>query len=146
MVVGALRAAENDGAGMVAQRVRQRIAQPRPPDVDRNAVPAEVLADAPRVRQFLVQHEQDRFDRSGILGVERRVHDSFKIARCDGLGKSRGPRVRYDRLAALGRKRWAWLRITRWTMRARGAKRGSWLTIQFGQPGTTSRRPPMRPR
>ena len=87
MVVGALRAAENDGGGVVAQRVRQRIAQARAPDVDRDAMPREVLADAPRARQLLVQHEQDRLDRSGILGFERRVHDSFKIARCGGLGK-----------------------------------------------------------
>src|SRR5471030_2990290 len=45
-VVGALRAAENHGAGMIVHGLRQRVVKTRPPDVERVAELRQRLADA----------------------------------------------------------------------------------------------------
>ena len=59
-VVGAHRAAEDDGAGMAGERLRQRIAEARPADIERIAPRLQAKADPPRRRMFLVQDDQDR--------------------------------------------------------------------------------------
>ena len=58
-VVGAHRPAEDDRAGMAGQRLRQWIAERRPPDVEFVAGFDQQMADAAGARQFLVQHHQD---------------------------------------------------------------------------------------
>ena len=58
-VVGAHRAAENDGAGMLGKRRRQRLLEPRPAHVERKAELAERLADAAGCGMLLVENDQD---------------------------------------------------------------------------------------
>jgi hypothetical protein len=58
-IVGAHRPAENDGARVGDEGVRQRVAVARPADVHRNAAALEVMADAAGGRLLLVQHDQD---------------------------------------------------------------------------------------
>ncbi len=60
LVVGALRAAENDGAGVVLQRLGQRIVEARPADVECKPAALESVADAAGRRVLLMQHDQDR--------------------------------------------------------------------------------------
>ena len=59
-VVGALRPAENDRAGVVRHRGRQRIAETRAADVERIAEARERGAGAAGSRMLLVQDQQDR--------------------------------------------------------------------------------------
>src|SRR5580704_14160130 len=58
-VVGALRSAENDGAGMLSECLRQRIAETRTANVEGNTASGKVMAHAARARVLLVQHDQD---------------------------------------------------------------------------------------
>ena len=64
-IVGALRTAENRGAGMLVHRLRQRIAETRPPDVERIAELGQHLADAAGRGMLLVQNEKDRLQHGG---------------------------------------------------------------------------------
>ena len=66
-VIGAHRAAENDGAGMPCQRRRQRIAEPRAPDVEPVAAPLQVLTDPTGGGMLLMQDDQDRGQRFSPL-------------------------------------------------------------------------------
>ena len=59
-IVGAHRAAENDRAGMLIQRFRQGIAEPRTPDVEGMAERAQRIADPARGRGLLVEDDQNR--------------------------------------------------------------------------------------
>jgi hypothetical protein len=59
-IVGAHRAAENHRAGMIVQRFRQRIAEPRTADIEPIAERPQRVADAARGRGFLVQDNQYR--------------------------------------------------------------------------------------
>ena len=58
-VVGAHRAAEQHGAGMVRHRFGQRLAQARAANVERVAAVFQRLADAAGRRMLLVQDDQD---------------------------------------------------------------------------------------
>ena len=60
LVVGAHRAAEDHGAGMLRHRVGQRIAEARPADVERMAALPQQAPDAARRRVLLVQDDEDR--------------------------------------------------------------------------------------
>jgi GTP cyclohydrolase II len=60
VVIGALRPAKNDRAGMVLQRRRQLAAKRRPADVERYAVLAQILADTAGRGIFLMQNDEDR--------------------------------------------------------------------------------------
>ena len=59
-VVGAHRAAEDHGAGVVRHRLRQRIAVARPADVEAMPALGDEAPDAARRRVFLVQDDEDR--------------------------------------------------------------------------------------
>src|SRR5262249_4491040 len=59
LVVGAHRPAEDDGARMVRERLRQRVAEARPPDVERVAATPEDLRHPAWCRMFLMQDEQN---------------------------------------------------------------------------------------
>ncbi len=59
-VVGAHRAAEDGRAGMAIQRFRQRIAEPRTPDVQPMSERPQRIADPARRRCFLVQDDENR--------------------------------------------------------------------------------------
>src|SRR5471032_2762724 len=74
-VVGALRAAENHGAGMLVHGLRQRIVETRPPDVERIAELRQRLPDAAGRRMFLVENEKDRLQH-GCLARPRRMTSS----------------------------------------------------------------------
>jgi hypothetical protein len=63
LVVGAHRAAEHDRAGMMRKRLRQLVAERRAADVEIEAGLDELVADAPRARLFLVQHDEDPLPR-----------------------------------------------------------------------------------
>ena len=58
-VVGAHRAAEQHGAGVVRHRLGQRLAQARAANVERVAAAFQRLADAAGRRMLLVQDDQD---------------------------------------------------------------------------------------
>ena len=60
LVVGALRPAENHGAGMVLQRLGQRLVEARPADVEGEAAAAQRVADPAGRRVLLMQDDQDR--------------------------------------------------------------------------------------
>ena len=78
VVVGALRAAENRGAGMLVHRLRQRIAETRAPDVERIAELAQHLADAAGRGMLLVQDEKDRLQHGGSAQSNfRRTHIEY---------------------------------------------------------------------
>ena len=77
-VVGALRPAEDDGAGVAGERLGQRIAQPRPADIERHAALGEVVADPAGGGELLMQHQKHR-----PLGSRRRTPGiQFRIERC----------------------------------------------------------------
>ena len=59
-VIGAHRAAENDRAGMLGKRRRQRIAEPRPAHIERKTELLQGVADPARGRMLLVEDDQDR--------------------------------------------------------------------------------------
>src|SRR5690606_32777385 len=59
-VIGAHRPAEDDGAGVLLQRIGQGFTKRRAADVEGKAAPDEHLADTARGRSFLVQDDQDR--------------------------------------------------------------------------------------
>ena len=71
-IVGAHRAAEDDRAGMIVQRFRQRIAEPRTPDIEGMPERPQRVADTARRRGFLVQDDQNRKQRSGRMKVRRK--------------------------------------------------------------------------
>jgi hypothetical protein len=60
VVVGALRTAEDDRAGVLMHRFRQRIAEPRPADVERKPELAQHLTDAAGRRMLLVEDDENR--------------------------------------------------------------------------------------
>ena len=60
LVVGALRPAEDDGAGVVLQRFGQRIVEARTADVERKPRLAKRIADPAGRRMLLMQDDQDR--------------------------------------------------------------------------------------
>ena len=64
-IVGAHRAAENDGAGMAIQRLRKGIAKTRASDIQFVSERPQRVADAARRRRFLVQDDQHRQQRIG---------------------------------------------------------------------------------
>ena len=59
-VVGAHRAAKDHRAGMPVERIRQGIAEPRPPDIKGMTERAQRVADPARCRGLLVQDDQER--------------------------------------------------------------------------------------
>ena len=59
-VVGALRPAEDRGAGMIVHGLGQRIAKARAADVERKAELGQRLADAAGRGMLLVQDDEDR--------------------------------------------------------------------------------------
>ena len=59
-IVGAHRPAEEHGAGMLVQRLRQRIAETRTADVEPVPERAQRIADAAGRRRLLMQDDQDR--------------------------------------------------------------------------------------
>ncbi|MBB3966901.1 hypothetical protein GGQ67_004594 [Rhizobium metallidurans] len=59
-IVGAHRAAEDDGAGMVGKRGRQCLPENRAADVKRIALFGEQLADTAGAGALLMQHDQHR--------------------------------------------------------------------------------------
>ena len=59
-IVGAHRAAEDDRAGMLVQRFRQGIAEPRTPDVEGIAERPQRIADPSRRRGLLMENDQNR--------------------------------------------------------------------------------------
>ena len=59
-IVGAHRAAENDRAGMLIERLRQRVAEPRAPDIEGVTERPQRIADPARCRRLLVENDQDR--------------------------------------------------------------------------------------
>src|SRR5581483_8713543 len=90
-VVGALRAAEYDGCGVIVQCFRQRVAEPRAPDVERMAAAREHLADTAWRGVLLMQDDQDgTFHRSGI--AHRPGHRRFLATELIGCGAIARPR------------------------------------------------------
>jgi len=59
VIVGALRAAEDHRGGVLVEGVGQRIAEPRPPDVEPKATLLQLMADAAGRGQFAVENDQD---------------------------------------------------------------------------------------
>src|SRR5262245_6089072 len=59
IVVGALGSAKNDSAGVIVHRVRQRVAEARPPDVKRMTELRQSLPDAAWRRMLLVKNKKD---------------------------------------------------------------------------------------
>ena len=72
VVVGALRPAEDHRAAVAVQRLRQFVAEPRPPHVERDVAVAELDRDAARRRQLAMQHDQDR--RAHIRLMKMEIH------------------------------------------------------------------------
>src|SRR5579885_137391 len=66
LVIGALRAAEDGGGGMLVHGLRQRIAETRAADVERVAELGQDLADAARLGMFLMQDDEDRLEHSAV--------------------------------------------------------------------------------
>ena len=60
VVVGALRAAENDHAAVVLERLRQVVAEARPAHVERDAAVAKLDRDPAGRGKLPVQDDQDR--------------------------------------------------------------------------------------
>src|SRR4029453_12588732 len=60
VVVGTLRSTENDRAGVVVHRLRQRVSETRPPDVKRMAEFRQGLSDAARRRMLLMENKKNR--------------------------------------------------------------------------------------
>ena len=58
-VIGAHRAAENDRRGMLGHRLRQRLAEARPPHVKRVAELLERMAEPAGSRMLLVENDHD---------------------------------------------------------------------------------------
>jgi hypothetical protein len=57
-IIGAHRAAENDGAAMGRKRLGQRIAEAGTADVEQHAALGQAVPDPPRRRALVVQHDQ----------------------------------------------------------------------------------------
>ena len=70
-VIGAHRAAEDDRAGMLVQRVRQRVAEPWASDVEGVAERPQRIADTSRRRRLLVQNDQDRLEERRVSCTQR---------------------------------------------------------------------------
>ena len=60
LIVGAHRAAENDGAGMLGERRRQRIAKARPTHIQRKTELLQSVTDPSRGRMLLMEDDQNR--------------------------------------------------------------------------------------
>jgi hypothetical protein len=58
-IIGAHRAAEDHRAGVPVHCFRQRVAEPRTPDVEGMAERPQRVADSTRRRSFLVKNDQD---------------------------------------------------------------------------------------
>ena len=69
-IVGALRAAEDHGAGMLGHRLRQRIAEARAADIEFVAALAQRVADAAGRRLFLVQDDEGLCQSSALRRSE----------------------------------------------------------------------------
>ena len=77
-IVRALRAAEDDGSGMIRHGWRQRVAEPRAADVELVAALAERVTDAPGRRLLLVQDDEDFFGH-GVDGSGEAAFNSYRI-------------------------------------------------------------------
>jgi len=80
-VVGAHRAAEDHGAGMVAHRLRQRVAEARLADVEGVAAGLQQAADAAGGRMLLMEHDEDR-----LAGGRGRPRAGGRAGRAEGKG------------------------------------------------------------
>ncbi len=67
-IVGAHRAAEDDSPGMLLERLRQGIAEPRTADVEGMTERPQRVADPSRRRRFLVENDQNGQQRIGRNG------------------------------------------------------------------------------
>ena len=88
-IVGAHRAAENDRTGMLFQRLRQRVAEARTPDIEPVSKCPQHVADPARRRRLLVQHDQNRPQRRGDRGHPDREAQDIIGAGFDGLKRHR---------------------------------------------------------
>ena len=70
-IIGALRAAEDDGAGVAVHGVRQRIAEAGAADVERIAELGQHLADPAGLGVFLVQDDEDRLVHCAVPSTSR---------------------------------------------------------------------------
>ena len=144
-VVGALRPAEDHGAGVVLQHVGQRIVEARPADVEGEAATSQRVADPTRRRVLLMQHDQDR----QAHGVRRLINRSGRFAlnsyRVNTRLQACRARNRYVRVAGLAIRRRCRLPASDSRV-SRGMTRGKNAISLLPRPGTTSRLPRIRPR
>src|SRR5262249_28666524 len=161
LVVGAHRPAEDDGARMVRERLRQRVAEARPPDVERVAATPEDLRHPAWCRMFLMQDEQNgQWHESGHFRLRHQLlNRSPAIARLRPARLHQLPITTRGAEAGCVKRRTAQRRLSHRLLDMRRrfdeavafsrGRRGTIATMARrspqGQAGTPTRFPRMRP-
>src|SRR5262249_50060943 len=144
-VIRAHRAAENDGTSMGGHSLGERIGEARAAHVERVAALAQGVPDAPRGGGFLVQHNQDRAEHSAVIAsIRSRVSIPARVGFSRWVARPRHAATHCQAGARYRRPR-CWRAMSSST-RVRGAKRIIVVTARLMAPGTTTRRPCIRPR
>src|SRR5262249_36709559 len=123
-IVGTHRAAEDDGADVVGERIGERIAVARAPDIHGDAARLEVMADPSGGRMLLMEDDQDGLRLRRPHGASRMAFLSTRLVR---------------------RRRTSCECATASRTKRRGNSRVMIVTALLATPGTTTRRPRIKP-